>query len=346
MRSPLPVVLALAALPAWAEGPASEAPSVLVQTTPVREGSLPKTVSAYGTVQADPTAHAAIMAPVAAVVGAIDVHLGEEVAPGTALVQLVPSPQTRAAYAQAVSALHVASDALKHTRELLAGQLATRQQLADAEKTESDARAVLGALQAQGAGGATVVRAPFRAIVTALSTSVRAIVFEGTPLLELARPNGLVLMAGVVPSEATAVARGDAASVTPVGTTESYSGKVVLRGSVVDPGSGLVTVAIALPVGALLPGQTAQATITVATVHGYVVPHEAILIDDSGSTYVVQAVRGTARIVHVRVLEAQGARDTIDGPLDRGAPLVLAGSYQLKDGMAVRLAEPAPDAGR
>jgi membrane fusion protein, multidrug efflux system len=346
VRTPLVIFVALAALPAWAEGPTSDAPSVLVQTAPVRVGSLPKTVSAYGTVQADPTAHAAIMAPVAAIVGGIDVRVGEEVEHGAALVRLVPSPQTGAAYAQAVSALRVASDALKHTRELLSEQLATRQQLADAEKSASDARATLTALEAQGAGGARIVRAPFRAIVTALSTSVRAIVAEGTPLLELARPNGLVLMAGVVPADAAAIARGDVASVTPIGGTQSYAGKVVLRGSVVDPSSGLVTVAIALPVGAFLPGQTAQATITVATVHGYVVPHEAILIDDSGSTYVVQAVRGTARIVHVRVLDAQGASDTIEGPLDRGAPLVLAGNYQLKDGMAVRLAAPAPDASR
>jgi membrane fusion protein, multidrug efflux system len=346
VQSLLLLALALAALPAWAGSPASEAPSVLVQTTPVREGSLPKTVSAYGTVQADPRAHAAIMAPVAAIVGAIDVRVGEEVAPGAALVRLVPSPQTAAAYSQAVSGLRVASDALRHTRELLGEQLATRQQLADAEKTESDARAALAALQAQGAGGAKIVRAPFRAIVTAVSTSVRAIVPEGTSLLELTRPNGLVLMAGVVPAEAAGVASGDPASVTPIGGTRSYAGRVVLRGAVVDSASGLVTVAIALPVGAFLPGQTAQATITIAIVHGYLVPHEAILIDDSGSTYVVQAIRGTARIVHVRVLDAQGASDAIEGPLDRGAPLVLAGNYQLKDGMAVRVAEPAPDAGR
>jgi hypothetical protein len=44
-----------------------------------------------------------------------------------------------------------------------------------------------------------------------------------------------------------------------------------------------------------------------------------------------------AKIVHVHVVYAGGDQDVIDGPLDRAAPLILAGSYQLQDGMKVRL---------
>lgn len=320
---------------------ADEAPSVLVQTMPLRQGSLPRTVTTYGSVQADPSARDTVMAPLEASVSAIYVRAGQEVPRGAALVQLVPNPQSSAAYAQAVSALQLASTSATRTQAMLAEQLATRQQVADADKALSDARAALTALRAQGAAGPTTLRAPYHAIVTAVSASQRAIVMEGAPLLDLARPNALVLMAGVVPDQAAAIAHDDQATVTPVGGSRTYAGKVLLRGAVVDTGNGLVPIQVSLPSGALLPGQTAEATITTGSVHGYVVPHQAILVDDNGDPYVVQAEQMAAKLVHVQVLGAAADQDVIDGPLDPAAPLILAGNYQLQDGMKVRLAQPA-----
>ena len=65
------------------------------------------------------------------------------------------------------------------------------------------------------------------------------------------------------------------------------------------------------------------------------------MVDDAGASYVVQAVNGTARKVAVRVLGAQGDNAVIDGSLDAAAPLVLAGNYQLENGMKVRVADPS-----
>ncbi len=324
----------------------SGGPSVLVQITPIRRGSLPRTVVAYGSVQASPSGHISVVSPLAATVAGLDVRVGEEVGRGAPLVRLAPSPETAAAYAQARVGLPAAADAVTRARQLLAEQLATRQQLADAEKAESDARAALAALVAQGAGGPATLRAPFRAIVTAVLTSTRSIVSEGTPLLELARPEGLVLQAGVAPDEAAAVRAGESASVTAIGGARSYAAKVLMRGSVVDSGTGLVPVEISLPSGDLFPGRAAQATITVGTVQGFIVPHQAVLVDDNGDPYVVQAVRGRAKIVPVRVLGSGETEDTVDGALDTHAPLVLAGNYQLKDGMSVRLAGHTASVGR
>jgi membrane fusion protein, multidrug efflux system len=313
--------------------------SVLVQQTALRKGSLPQTLTAYGTVQADASARNTLMAPVGARVSAVYAHLGQEVAAGAPLLQLVPTPPTASAYAQAVSALRVASEADQRTQQLLSEQLATRQQLADAQKSESDARAALAALNSQGAGGPTTVRAPFHAIVTALPIATNALVTEGTPLLDLAPPGNLVLLVGVAPAQAAAIRAGVAAQVTAVGTAQSYPGRVTMRGSIVDAATGLVPVQISLPHGVLFPGETAQAAITIGEVHGYVVPHAAILVDDSGDTYVVQTEKLTARTVHVRVLGAHGDQDVIAGALDAAAPVVLAGNHQLQDGMKVRLSD-------
>jgi len=313
--------------------------TVLVQETSLRVGVLPQTVTAYGTVQADASARNTLMAPVAARVGAVYVHLGQEVARGAPLLQLVPTAPTASAYSQAVVALKVATDATRRLQELLGEQLATRQQVADAQKSESDARAALGALTKQGASGPASVRAPFHAIVTALPIATGALVTEGTQLLELAPPGELVLLVGVVPAQARAIRAGDATEVRPVGSAQSFSGRVMLRGAVVDATTGLVPVQISLPQGALFPGETAQAAITIGQVHGYIVPHPAILVDESGDTYIVQTQKLIAKIVHVRVLGTHGAEDIIAGPLDAAAPVVLAGNHQLQDGMKVRLSD-------
>ena len=322
----------------------ADQPSVLVTTTKVQFGSLPHTVSAYGIAQADPSARQAVMAPVSATVARVSVRLGEEVAKGAPLIELMPNPQPRADYAKARSALHAADELVRHTKDLLSLYLATRQQLVDAEKAQSDARAALQALKAQGADGPKMLSAPFHATVTKIEASTGMLVPEGAPLLELAPPNSLVLRVGVVPSQAAAIKPGDKATITPVGVDQHLDATVLLRGAVVDPTDGLVPVEISLPANTLFPGQSAEAAITTAQIDGFVVPHEAILINDSGQPYVVQIVGGVAKLVPVRILDAAGAKNVVAGAIDPKTPLVLSGAYQLRNGMKVRLSNPKPPA--
>lgn len=319
-------------------------PSVLVQLSKLERGSLPKTVTAYGTVQASAPAQRAIMAPTAAIVDEINVRPGEEVDEGAPLVRLQPTPATAASYAQAETALRVASEMVGRTHSMVSQHLATAQQLLDAQKTESDARAALQALQAQGAGGAKVLRAPFRAIVTGIATTPGGIVAAGATLVSLANPSGLVLEVGALPAQAGLVKAGDPVTITPVGQSETVSGTVSLRSSMVDATTGLIAIQISFPAGRLVFGEAASAAITTGQVTGYVVPHAAILADDRGNPYVVQAVNLVAKQVTVRVLEADGDRDVIAGPLDPDAPLVVSGNYQLQSGMKVRVADPPANA--
>lgn len=321
-------------------------PSVLVQLTKLEKGSLPRIVSAFGRVGTNPSAQQTIQAPLAAVVEDVYVKPGQEVAEGAPLIQLGPTPATAASYAQAVSALRVARQAEQRTRNLLAQHLATAQQLADAEKATSDAQASLAALKAEGAAHPQTLRAPAAAIVTAVSTSLGALVTQGTALLELARPNGLILRAGLVPEQAIAVHLGDPATITALSSAGSLSGHVLLRGSMIDQQTGLVPVDIALPSGSLLPGQMAEAAIATGEVEGYVVPHAAVLVDNAGAPYLVQVADGLAHRIPVHVLLAGDGKDVVSGALDLSHPLVLAGNHQLTDGMRVRTAGSANAAGK
>jgi RND family efflux transporter MFP subunit len=337
--------LAAAGLPATgsADEDAGPAPSALTQVAPLQRGTIATTVVLYGSAQAGARARQTIMAPASAQVSSVSVRVGERVAAGAALLQLEPTPASAAGFEAARSSLTVAAQALMRTRSLLQQHLATAQQLEDAEKAEADARAMLASLKAQGAGGPLTVQAPFAATVTALTASVGSIVSQGGALVELVRPQGLVLQAAAVPQTASAIQIGAAASITAVGTVHAVQGKVLLRGEAVDPTSGLVPIEMSIPGASMLPGQQAIATVTTGTVEAYLVPHEAILLNDEGNPYVVQVVNGVAKKVEVQVLGMQDGRDGIAGALTANAPIALSGNYQLEDGMKVRT---AADTGR
>jgi membrane fusion protein (multidrug efflux system) len=324
-----------AAMPA-----AAQQPSVLVQKTALHKGSLPTIVTAYGRVEPSPAARRTVMAPFSAVVRGLFVRPGQEVAKNVPLLLLGPSPATEAAYTQARAALTAASQLVERTRALLGQHLATRQELAAAENSAADAQATLNALESEGAGAPQTLRAPFHAVVTAVSTSPGAIVAQGTALIDLARPNALVLQVGVVPEHARAIKPGETVHITSLGAKDPNTGKVVLRDSVVDPATGLVPVEITVPPGLFLTGQMAEADIVTGKAEGYVVPHVAILVNESGAPYVVQAVARRARMVPVHILASIGDKNIVTGPLDPAAPLVLAGNYQLTNGMRVRTAAP------
>ncbi len=315
-------------------------PSVQVQLTKLQKGSLPKVVTVFGKVEATAATRQDVTAPSTAVVQSVFVKPGQEVKSGTGLIRLGATPETAAAYDKAAFALNNARDLLKRNNELLAQHLATRQQVADAQKSVADAQASLAALAAAGARNPKTLVAPYDGVVTGVSANPGSIVNAGAALLSIARTSGLVLQAGAVPEQAKEVNDTDSATISALGGEGSTTGTVLLRGSIVDPTTGLVPIEIALPDGSFLPGQTAQARIVTGRVEGYLVPHQAILVDDRGSSYVVQSKDMIAHHVPVSVLLYGGATDVIAGALDPSAALVLAGNYQLSDGMHTRLAEP------
>jgi multidrug efflux pump subunit AcrA (membrane-fusion protein) len=333
-------LLATLALGAAAPAALAAEPSVAVTLGKLRQGGLPQVLTIYGTVGASADSRRLLMAPLAATVTDLYVHLGQPVAKGAPLLRLVPSPANAAAYDKAKSALHVARQLVARTRAMVRTHLATDQQMFEAEKGAADAAAALAALTAQGAGGPQTLRAPVGAIVAKISTAPGALVAEGAPLVELAQPSGLVLQAGTVPRMALRIHAKDPVRLTPVGGGPALAGAVKDRSALVDPANGLVRVDISVPPGKALMGEMFRADVTIGTVRGYVVPHRAVLVDSGGGTYVVQSVRLTARKVPVRILAEFGDEDVLAGRLRAGSPIVLDGNYQATDGAKLRLVDP------
>ena len=319
--------------------------TVMVHLIPLQKGSLPTSVTTYGRVVPSQKARETLSVPVAVRVSNVEVREGERVARGTPLVTLVPSPETRSSYKQAEQALKVARLLLARSRRLAAAHLETTAQLAQDEKKEEGARTTLEALQQEGANGPNTLKAPFDAVITNIAASSGAFVAQGAPVIELARPAGLVFKTGVVPAEAAQIKNGDEATITPFSGSGTFHGKVILRGFVVSTQNGLIPIEISLPGSPLLTGEMGKVVINTGVKQGYVVPHEAVLLNTSGQTYIVQSIHDVARLVPVTVVTSKGDEDLVQGDLVAGAPVVGTGNYQLENGMKMHAAVSANAAG-
>ena len=332
--------LALGIAPFLICGPAAadDTPAVAGKLAPLTKGSLPKFITVYGQVGPDAAGRQTLIAPVEAAVTNVFVRTGQPVTEGEKLVELTPSPASEMSYEQAKTSLNLAVDVVDRTRSLVASHLATQQDLAQAEKNEEDARATFNALSSQGAAGANDITAPFNAIVTQLQATPGDVVAQGAPVIELVQPTGLMVIAGVVPSEAMSVQPGDPVTLTPIDGGAPVQGNVSFRGSFVDSSNGLVPVDVSLQPGDALLGEMFRADINVGNISGYLVPHHAVLVDDSGAPYVIVSDKLVAKQVSVTVLDSLGDKDVITGPLDPSMPLVVDGAYQMSDGTPITVA--------
>ncbi|MDE2239014.1 MAG: efflux RND transporter periplasmic adaptor subunit [Rhodospirillales bacterium] len=335
----LPFYALALGIPCLMCGPAAadDTPAVAAKLAPLTKGSLPKLITIYGQVGPDTASRHSLIAPVEATVTNVFVRTGEPVTKGEKLVELTPSPTSQTAYEQAKTALNLAVNVVDRTRSLVAGHLATQQDLAQAEKNEADARATFDALSSQGAAGAHDITAPFDGIITQLQANPGDVVAQGAVVAQIVQPSGLMLVAGVVPSDAMSVKPGDPVTLTPIDGGSSVQGSVSFRGSFVDTANGLVPVDVSIPQGDSLLGEMFRADIDVGNVNGYLVPHHAVLVDDSGEPYVMVSNKMVAKQVSVKVLESNGNKDVIAGPLDPSMPLVVDGAYQMTDGTPITL---------
>jgi RND family efflux transporter MFP subunit len=299
----------------------SDKVSAAVTTQPVHQGSLPDVVSAYGT--AAPAIDAAGTA----------VHRGQR------LLTFTLSPTAAAAYQQARTALNVAQAAREHTAQLLAHKLATRDQLAQANKAASDARSALDALRKQqGDGRTTELRAPFDGIVSSIAATRGDTLQPGAALLSLARGGGVQVSVGLEMDPQHAPVPGDKVTLVPLGAGAPVTGVVKRVAGMLDPHTHLQNADIA-PDGPVIAGMGYRADITIGQWRGWLIPRDA-LVEDGTAWQVFQVAGGKAIKVPVTLVGESDTVSVVSGALDAQRPLVVVGNTQLEDGMAVRTAEP------
>jgi len=332
------VALLMASAAAWAAGQ----PSVQVQTAPVKQHALKDTVTAFGVVRPNPESQTTKDASYTAFVTRVDVTLGQPVKKGDALLELRTAPSARAQYLSAQANVRYARQELARKRHLLKEKLATHADVDAAQKALQTAEASFAAQRALGTGKKTrVIKAPFTGIVSQLPIKPGNEVQAGTQLFQLARRDSLEVALGVEPDEVGRVQQGMAARVMPLfGAGQGVHARVSQVNAVVDPSTRLVDVIVRLQgkqAAPFLPGMRVKGTLTIAAKHTLAVSRSAVLHDAKGD-YLFIVQNGKAKRVNVKTgLESHGLIG-VSGALKAGDQVVVAGNYELSDGMAVRRA--------
>ncbi len=340
MRYVVAVMLTILPLAALAQGGTPQ-PSVLVTTELPRQGSLARTLTGYGIVQAAPGSSETLSLLRAGQVTRVMVALGQSVRKGQPLLIISADPAALSAYRQAAAALTLARGERSRLAQMLAQHLATRDQLAQADKAVTDAQGNIDVLTQGGGGSAEqTLAAPFDGAVSSLPVANGARIASQVPLITLDRSSRLVAAVGIEPAQRGLVAQGQPAQVEPLDGGDARQGSVLSVGAMLDPATRLVPVLVDPQAGAqaaagLLSGGPVRAVVQIGEYRGWLMPRSAVSTDAKGA-HVFQVASGKAARVDVQVAGNVGDTTVATGQLDAGRSLVTSGNYQLQDGTAVR----------
>jgi membrane fusion protein (multidrug efflux system) len=332
------VVAALSALmvSGGAVAPFAQEASVLVKTELPQQGEMPDLVTAFGTLGPAVDGGMTLSVQHEGRVLELSVMAGQQVHKGDKLVTFGASAAVASSYEQALNALKLARSQKLHADQLLSQQLATRDQVAQADKAVLDAQTALDALQKQGAAQPVeVLTAPFDGVATAILVAQGDRVQPGITLLVVTRADGFVVTAGVGPADQSRVRTGQLAHLVRLQGGAAIDGRVLRVGRALNPKTRLVDVDLAVPVDAAVSGEAFKASIQVGQLKGWKVPRASVLVDEKGP-YIFQLAGTKAVRVGVKILGSSATTDILEGPLDAGRKLVVEGSNQLTDGAAVR----------
>jgi RND family efflux transporter MFP subunit len=316
--------------------PAASPPSVLVGLQAPVRGSLPDMVVAYGSAAPSLNASETLSVAQPGQVTRLATTAGSAVRAGQALVVFTTAPSAVSSFEQAMTSLTAAQKQRATTAELLRQQLATRDQLVQADKAVSDAVTALDALRRDGAGhAARTLTAPYDGIVTNVAVAQGDRTQPGAALITVAKASGVVITVGVDPADRARVRPGQSARLERLAGGQPLAGRVVRIDSMLNPKTRQIDVDLAFPAGAIMPGEALQANIRVGDIAGWLVPHRAV-VTSSGDARIYQLAYGKALGVKVQVAASTPQIDVVWGPIVATRQVIVDGAYQVEDGAAVR----------
>lgn len=141
------------------------------------------------------------------------------------------------------------------------------------------------------------IRAPAAGRVLTRAVEPGQVVGGGTPLFRIAKDGEMELHAQMAEADLARMAVGYRATVTPVGSAQSFGGNIWQLSPVIDPQSrqGMVRIALGSS-AALRPGGFASASISSGSVDAPLLPESAVLSDPKGNyVFVVGAGKKVER---------------------------------------------------
>ncbi len=329
-----------------ADGDSGGEVRVSVATAPVRAERVVREAIAFGAVEPDPDAATAVALPRAGVIERVLVRPGERVSAGQELLELGTAPAAQSQWDQARAAAKYAEEQLARLERMLENKLATREQIAQAQRDLADARATERSLRSVGANAARqILRTPNDAIVTQVLVKAGDRAAADAPALALAALDGLIVRLGVEPEVAAQIDGGAAVKLAPVFDPQRVIAAHAKQvHAMLDPTTRLVDVVVPIPseaAHALTLGIQMRGAIALGGIDALLVPRSALMRDESGD-FVFTLVGDRARRVDVEVVLERAADAAVRGALAPGTAVVVTGAYQLSDGVRVTFDHAAP----
>ncbi|MHA6721645.1 efflux RND transporter periplasmic adaptor subunit [Sphingomonas sp. RS2018] len=277
------------------------------------------------------------------------VEPGTWVKAGQVLATIDRSVQVQTAESQAASIRVAQADAELAKAELdRARQLVDRGFISKADvqrreatlaQTTARVRVAQAQLQETRARNARLdIRAPAEGLVLTRGVEPGQIVSAGNgQLFRIAMGGQMEMRAQLAEGDLARVRTGVAAQVTPVGSTDSFTGQVWQVSPIIDPQTrqGIARVALSYN-PALRPGGFASASINVGGVQAPLLPESAVLSDGKGNFVYVVDGQNKARRRDVRVGEVSDAGVSITGGLTGTERVVMSAGAFLNPDQTVK----------
>lgn len=317
----VPVILFLCS---WVCG-AAPAFALPVQAVAVQSTPWSREIRVLGTVES--IGEITLTAPVTGRVLGPFLQSGNVVA-GAVVARIAP-PGIHAGILAAQARVAYARTQLERARKLFQDGVMAQQNVDQAGLALAEARATLRALEAQ--SGDQVLTAPFAGTLHYL-VPPGAVVNMGSPIARLAGRGEPWARAYVTPAQTQGLQVGAIVAI----QAQGWQGQGRVR-SVGQSARhlGLVSVYITLPPDSpLLPGEWLQLTLPSAGGTAFQVPSPAVVMRGARSeVFVVR--RGRAVAVPVAVVASRGAATWVQGALQAGEMVVVAGSARMASGTPV-----------
>jgi RND family efflux transporter MFP subunit len=328
---------------------AEPAPVARVSVAPLKRGTITATITAYGTIVAQPGDVRVLSVPFESRVVRLLVTAGQQVAQNAELVCIGPSPDTLVALQEAKNAVEAAQRDLKQAEQRFNDHLGTNSDLSQAQQAAQSAALKLQNLEQRGVGGEQTLKADAAGIVGKISVQEGQIVAAGTGLLEIASGNRIEAQLAIDPADAATLKVDQPVKMSVVGggggasrgaSAGAMEGKIRVIGRRVDPATRMASVIVTMPAGAQFMLETfVQGEITRASAEGFIVPREAVLPQEDG-TFALFTADGKHAKKHVVRLGLETDRQTQvigDEDLKPGDSVVVHGNYSLGDGMEMEI---------
>lgn len=322
------------------DGPTAEPPEPIAKVTvmDLRRRVIEETLTVYGSTLPAPDESQTLSVPYECRVRKVLVTTGRVVELGTPLIEVEPSHETKLLLDGAREEQRTAQDQFKLMQQRLEMNLATRQDLLQAEQHLHAATLRTNSLEKRGAGRSRILQAATAGVVSLVHVHQGQIVSPGGSLVEMIGDENILVRFGVEEEDRQFLKKGQRVRLFPVHGAGSapMDGEIRVVTQQVNLVTRLVEVLAAPgPRDRLLLNEYVRGEIIIAAQEGLVVPRSAVLQHEGQfMLYSVDAGHARGHAFHPGL----GNRDQVevrDSDLHEGQQIVLVGQSQLRDGMAV-----------